>query len=218
MHYFTRRSPWEKSAQKLWKYQETSIWKTLRYPRGRRRTNRNSRNSNLPTDTSGGSRGGGGRIGRGPPLFWPIFVIFGRGIEEFGIPGTPLFTDPGSRLWTLLHRDWPASPVSRPAICPARPICMYTGAPTTHTLYVHCNTHTHTHSTPRCVRYSDKLPMKITCNCWNNSLWNHLSARPGKQNVSRFTRNYFATNSSHDQGFWKLTPLLNYTSLTWSYN
>ena len=39
----------------------------------------------------------------------------------------------------------------------------------------------YTHSTPRCVRYSDKLPMKITCNCWNNSLWNYLSARPGKQ-------------------------------------
>ena len=39
----------------------------------------------------------------------------------------------------------------------------------------------HTHNTPRCVRYSDKLPMKITCNCWNNSLWNPLSARLGKQ-------------------------------------
>ena len=39
----------------------------------------------------------------------------------------------------------------------------------------------HTNNTPRCIRYSDKLPMKITCNCWNNSLWNHLSARPGKQ-------------------------------------
>ena len=38
-----------------------------------------------------------------------------------------------------------------------------------------------THSTPRCIRYSDKLPMKITGNCWNNSLWNHLSAKPGKQ-------------------------------------
>ena len=41
---------------------------------------------------SGGSRGGG-RIGRGPPPFFgrflffgPIFVIFGRGIEEFGFP------------------------------------------------------------------------------------------------------------------------------------
>ena len=47
---------------------------------------------------SGGSRGGG-RIGRGPPLFlsdfcffWPIFVIFGRGIEEFGFPAPPPFS------------------------------------------------------------------------------------------------------------------------------
>ena len=23
--------------------------------------------------------------------------------------------------------------------------------------------------------------MYVTCNCWNNSLWNHLSAKPGKQ-------------------------------------
>ena len=46
--------------------------------------------------------GGGGRIGRGPPppffgrflFFGPIFVIFGRGIEEFGFPAPPF------------HRSW----------------------------------------------------------------------------------------------------------------
>ena len=47
-------------------------------------------------------QGGGGRIGGGPPffrpifVFWPIFVIFGRGIEEFGFPAPP----------PLFHRSW----------------------------------------------------------------------------------------------------------------
>ena len=41
--------------------------------------------------------------------------------------------------------------------------------------------HCSTCSTPsRCVRYSDKIPMKRTRNCWNNSLWNPLSAKPDK--------------------------------------
>ena len=57
------------------------------------------------TVASGGSRGGGGgaESAAAPPFFrpifffWPIFVIFGRGIEEFGFPPPPpLFTDPGS--------------------------------------------------------------------------------------------------------------------------
>ena len=79
---------------------------------------------------------------------------------------------------TLSHRDWPASPVSRRAM-PCSP--MYT----LRLLLIQYNTvrallHTQ-HSTPRRVRYSDNLPMKIPCNCWNHSLWNHLSARPGKQ-------------------------------------
>ena len=50
----------------------------------------------------------GGRIGRAPPppffrpifvFLEPIFVIFGRDIEEFGFPAPPpplFFTDPGS--------------------------------------------------------------------------------------------------------------------------
>ena len=43
---------------------------------------------------------------------------------------------------------------------------------------VHCNIHT---VLCAAYSYSDKLPMKITCNCWNNSVWNHLSAKPGKE-------------------------------------
>ena len=111
---------WEKSAQKLRKYQERYIWIMLGYPQSRRRTNRS-------------------------------------------------------------HRDWPVNPRSVDRLCPSRPIHVH-GTPTSHTVQ-HCTCiviHTQ-HSTPRCVRYSDKLPMKITCNCWNNSLWNHLPARPGKQ-------------------------------------
>ena len=47
-------------------------------------------NTCIHTYISGGSRGGGGgRIGRGPPSFWPIFFIFGGGIEEFGFPAPP---------------------------------------------------------------------------------------------------------------------------------
>ena len=49
---------------------------------------------------------GGGRIGRGPPppffgrflFYWPIFFIFGRGIEEFGFPAPP-FHRSWIRLW-----------------------------------------------------------------------------------------------------------------------
>ena len=42
--------------------------------------------------------GGGGESAATPPFFRPIFVIFGRGIEEFGFPAPPppFFTDPGS--------------------------------------------------------------------------------------------------------------------------
>ena len=54
------------------------------------------------------------------------------------------------------------------------------GAPTTRTVqrYVHCNTHTSLHAA---YGIATNSLWKITCNCWNNSLWNLLSPRPGKQ-------------------------------------
>ena len=67
---------------------------------------------------------------------------------------------------------------------PARPY-MYTVC--LQLLYKQCVV-IHIHSIPRCVRYSDKLPMKIPCNCWNNSLWNHISAKPGEQMSLEFQR------------------------------
>ena len=96
---------WEKSAQKLRKYQETYIRIKLGYPR----------------------------------VLVELIVTARSNLQR-----------------TLSHRDWPAN--------------------------------AYTHSIPRCVRYSDKLPMKITCNCWNNSLWNHHSAKPGKQMSLEFPR------------------------------
>ena len=49
----------------------------------------------------------------------------------------------------------------------------------THTVCIQCIAIVIHAASRSCVRYSDKLPMKMTCNCWNNSLWNHLSAKPG---------------------------------------
>ena len=43
---------------------------------------------------------------------------------------------------------------------------------------VHCNTRS---TTSRWVRYSDKLPLKITCNCWNSSLWTTYQPNQCKQ-------------------------------------
>ena len=52
-------------------------------------------------------------------------------------------------------------------------------------LYCACTVYCNTRSIPsHCLRYSDKLPMKITCNCWNNLLWNHLSTKPGYTKMS----------------------------------
>ena len=53
----------------------------------------------LPIYSVADPGGGPNRPRPPPPFFWPIFVIFGRGIEEFGFPAPPpppLFTDPGS--------------------------------------------------------------------------------------------------------------------------
>ena len=84
-----------------------------------------------------------------------------------------------SNLPTDTVTPWLGQGASVDRRCPARPRTWTRCAYVCIVHRAHCNTC----STPHCVQYSDKLLMKITCNCWNNSLWNHLSAKPGKQSL-----------------------------------
>ena len=98
--------------------------------------------------------------------------------------------------------SWPAS-LSRPAIprspIHVRGICLQVFVHT-----VRCSTHTVLRAA---YGISDKLLWISQCNCWNNSLWNHLSAKPGKQMSLEFPGIVSLQIKSHDQGFWKLNPL-----------